>query len=189
MNGRHNCSLNRVTTTTTKTPPSLSSAATHRTETTDLELHFPTQFRVDERALAQVYLGRLPADRRQDVLDELQGRLGDGANGGPPIRNPIGYLVGLCNAADTDTFQLTSFGLQARLARERTAEREKAESAKDNHHRRELSTHPVPKGPLVDKLLAIRQQVQDRRHGATPATPTGLESMRWTQPRSLRAVS
>jgi hypothetical protein len=170
--------FNKTTTTKTKTPRSLNSAAIHRTDATDLELHFPTQLRVDERALARVYLGRIPTDRRQDVLDELQGRLGDGATGGPPIRNPIGYLVGLCNAADTDTFQLTSFGLQVRLARERTAERAQAEAAKDTHHRRELSAHPVPKGPLVDKLLAIRQQVQDHRHGATPATPTGLESMR-----------
>jgi hypothetical protein len=167
--------FNKTTTTTTKTPHSLNSAATHLTEASDLELHFPTQFRVDERALAQLYLDRLPTDRRQDVLDELQGRLGDSANGGPPIRNPIGYLVGLCNAADTDSFQLTSFGLQVRLARERTAERAQAEAAKDTHHRRNLSAHSPPKGPLVDKLLAIRQQAQNRRHSATSATPSGSE--------------
>ena len=61
-------------------------------------LHFPPQLSASERVLAMAYLEQIPYSERQQVLDELQGRIQQAAKTDKPIRNPVGYLVQLCHA-------------------------------------------------------------------------------------------
>jgi hypothetical protein len=165
------CSSSYIKTTTTTTTPAVNSAAAHPRELTGEEFHFPPQLSADEVVLAKRYLGRLSAGLRQDVLDEWQGRLGNAERSGQPIHNPIGYLAQLCNAVKTGAFQLTSLGLQVRRAREQTAARQRAEAHSEQRHLQALLATPPPAGPLIDRILAIRQQAHRRRGEGQSSEP------------------
>ena len=75
-----------------------------------------------ERDLAGIYLAPIPSERRQDLLDELSGRMRQGRGRGHPIDNPIGYLARLCQSAQAGTFQITSAAIRVRERRAREAE-------------------------------------------------------------------
>jgi len=151
------------TTTTTTTTPSVNPPAAHKPAPAWAEIHFPPQLSPNEIILAKTYLGRLPWGQRQDILDELQGRLGSAGHSGQPIRNPIGYLAQLCNAVRTEAFQLTSAGLHARQAREHAAQLANAEAKEERRYRQELLAEPPLASPLVNRIMAIRQQAQVRQ--------------------------
>ncbi len=114
------CSSLQETTTTTETGHKGEDGA--RSVETDESiglLVLPEALRPDERLLARLYLKNAPASLRQDILDELAGRLRTAKTKGEPIGNPIGYLAQLCKAAAEGRFVLTSLGLQAQQARRR----------------------------------------------------------------------
>lgn len=66
-----------------------------------------------------ICLGDTPESARQDILDELAGRMTASRRRGAPIDNPLGYLSGLCRAARKEEFALTSPGLRVQEQREK----------------------------------------------------------------------
>lgn len=135
-------------------------------------LHFPTQLSPDEIILARMHLQGIPNAHRQDVLDELQGRLHNTQAGGEPIRNPIGYLAQLCHAVRADTFQFTSLGLKVREARMRRANLTQEMARREEAFTKEIQLSP-PSGPLAQRVERIRQgrKRDDASQGVHRAPP------------------
>lgn len=73
-------------------------------------LVFPEALRPNERLLIDLYLVKVASELRQPVLDEFAGRLRASKAKGTPITNPLGYLISLCNRANTGGFNITSAG-------------------------------------------------------------------------------
>ena len=111
------CSSSDQDLTTTTTAGGPQAEVAHATE----GLIFP-QLSTAEQALAGIYLAPVPSERRQDLLDELSGRMQQGRSSARPIDNPIGYLARLCQSAEAGTFQITSAALRVRERRAREAE-------------------------------------------------------------------
>lgn len=141
------CLSNIKTTTTTTTETGGNTSA--RTRTGSKTAVFPASLNPSERILAQRILGPVPLEQRQDLLDELAGRIRAGKHGNP-IRNPVGYLSKLCEVALQNQTFLTSAGLNIRTERER-AKRQEAAPAQVVHDL------PPPSGKLVDRLNEIRK--------------------------------
>lgn len=114
------CYINK-TTTTTPTTGSDENQPVDATVDSTRSLIFPDNLKPDERLLARMYVKNAPEALRQDVLDELAGRLRTARKKGEPIGNPIGYLTQLCKAAAGGAFKLTSLGLQVQQARKQEA--------------------------------------------------------------------
>ena len=114
------CYLNETTTTTSNTKSSEQESSETPADSTR-SLILPDALKPDERLLARMYVKNAPAALRQDVLDELAGRLRATKSKGEPIGNPVGYLAQLCKAASAGTFKLTSLGLQVQQARKHEA--------------------------------------------------------------------
>ncbi|MDZ7840838.1 MAG: STY4528 family pathogenicity island replication protein [Gammaproteobacteria bacterium] len=114
------CSLNKTTTTTTTPGAASEKRESNETAAEDptTALIFPDNLNADEHGLARMYLRHAPGPLRQDILDEFAGRLRSADKQGAPIRNPVGYLARLCQAAAGETFKLTSLGLEVQEARE-----------------------------------------------------------------------
>lgn len=114
------CYINK-TTTTKPTTDSDENQPDNATVDSTRSLIFPDNLKPDERLLARMYVKNAPEPLRQDVLDELAGRLRTARKKGEPIANPIGYLTQLCKAAAGGAFKLTSLGLQVQQARKQEA--------------------------------------------------------------------
>jgi hypothetical protein len=116
------CSSLKETTTTTPTADKGEDAArTGERDEATRSLLIPEALRGNEEALARLYVKHAPVSVRQDILDELAGRLRAAKTKGQPIANPIGYLAQLCKAAAAGRFVLTSLGLQVQQARTQEA--------------------------------------------------------------------
>lgn len=118
--------LNKKTTTT--------SAAEEDQKAPDpsstLALVFPEALSANERQLAPMYLKGLGTELQQALLDELGAKLRQQAKTAHPVRNPIGLLAWMCQAARAGQPPLTSAHLQYRAIRERArrvAEHDEAE--------------------------------------------------------------
>jgi hypothetical protein len=81
----------------------------------------------NERVLADRYLERLPADRRQQVLDELEGRIRAEKKGAAPVISEVQFLAHLCRCVEKGTFQ---FVLGLKVQEERDQRRREAEQRK-----------------------------------------------------------
>lgn len=114
------CYLNETTTTTSNAANGEHEAGEAPADSTRA-LILPDALKPDERLLARMYVKHAPAALRQDVLDELAGRLRASKSKGEPIGNPVGYLAQLCKAANAGTFKLTSLGLQVQQVRKHDA--------------------------------------------------------------------
>ena len=126
---------------------------------TDSELEWPTQINRDERLLAISAFTSADLDARQsqELLDELQGRL----SGGQSIRNPVGWLISMSKRINEGTFNVTSFALQARRARESRA----AMEARVEHSKRSAPPAPsqaVSNNKLTPKIEAMRRKAKLR---------------------------
>ncbi len=141
--------------TTTTTNGAFANSSTDPDTATESGLHFPPQLRSDEIALARKHLANAPDASHQDLLDELQGRL---SSAGEPIRNPIGYLARLCNAAQHGEFQVTSLGLQIREARKRTEALARSEAQQQAIVARQARSGASPRHPLAERIEQIRAQ-------------------------------
>lgn len=108
---------NKTTTTTTEEMDTTRAHAGEGTFTSPLVL--PSSFTANEQRVAMICLGDTPESMRQDILDELAGRMTAAKRRGIPIDNPLGYLSGLCRAARKGEFSLTSTGLRIQEQRER----------------------------------------------------------------------
>lgn len=117
----------KTTTTTTENPDNTDARA--REENAQISLAFPSSLSQNEQRLARMCLRSAPEAMRQDILDELAGRLLAARRKGEHIDNPIGYLTRLCKAAHEGTFTLTSLGLKAREHRHQEAHLQRLDDA------------------------------------------------------------
>lgn len=85
-------------------------------------LIYPKRLSENQRALADRYLNTVPADERQSILDELEGRLRSEQKGMSPVYDEMRFLHFLCRAANKGEF-VPNLGIKVRDER---IEREKA---------------------------------------------------------------
>ena len=109
--------INKTTTTETTNEMKISIS-------TDENLHliYPKRLSENQRELADRYLNTVPADERQSVLDELEGRLRSEQKGMSPVYDEMRFLHYLCRAVKKGDFVL-NLGIKVRDER---IEREKA---------------------------------------------------------------
>jgi hypothetical protein len=119
----------------------------------------------NERALADRYLGRLPEDRRQQVLDELEGRIRAEKKGAAPVISEVQFLIHLCRCVEKGTFQFV-LGLKVqeeRDQRRREAEqREQEQLAQAEARRRRGADRDGTENPLTEMKRRLGM------HGAPP---------------------
>jgi len=106
------------TTTTKKTDEKNCSIGTDR----KLPLIYPKRLSENQLALADRYLNTVPADKRQSILDELEGRLRSEQKGMKPVYDEMRFLHYLCRAVKKGGF-VPNLGIKVRDER---IEREKA---------------------------------------------------------------
>ena len=171
------CIYIKTTTTKQETEKNLNTVA--RENSSD-ELCFPEQLQAHDIALARMHLAIVPEEQRQDVLDELQGRLRNANGSSEPIRNPIGYLAQLCNAARNGAFLLTSFGTQVRESRKQAAAVAHLAEEREEDCRRDAQSIPDPTDPLVRRIEQIRerqrQKLADAGEGVQGALPAAASA-------------
>jgi len=85
-------------------------------------LIYPKRLSDNQRELADRYLNTVPADERQSILDELEGRLRSEQKGMSPVYDEMRFLHFLCRAANKGEF-VPNLGIKVRDER---IEREKA---------------------------------------------------------------
>ena len=85
-------------------------------------LIYPKRLSENQRALADRYLNTVPADERQSILDELEGRLRSEQKGMSPVYDEMRFLHYLCRAVKKGGF-VPNLGIKVRDER---IEREKA---------------------------------------------------------------
>ncbi len=83
-------------------------------------LVYPARLDANRRAIVARYLMTIPADQRQSVLDELEGRIQAEKQGAKPVYDEVRYLHQLCREANRRGFQL-NLGLKVQSERERNA--------------------------------------------------------------------
>lgn len=143
LNTANTCSSSCINTTTTNT------------DEANVEhgkvLVFPEELRPNERLLIDMYLVKVPPGLRQPVLDEFAGRLRASKAKGTPITNPLGYLISLCNRANTGGFNITSAGTRIGDER-RTNERTRSAVAEPINQNPQAT--PQRPGEHLDQLRA-----------------------------------
>jgi len=88
------------TTTTTNTPSNFDIAGE-----SGQPLVYPARLSANQRDIAARYLGKLPADQRQPILDELEGRFQAEGKGMKPVYDAISFLHALCKRVRKGDFQ------------------------------------------------------------------------------------
>ena len=66
---------------------------------------YPKRLSDNQRTIAMRYLGQLPPDQRQPVLDELEGRFQAEGKGMKPVYDAISFLHALCKRIRNGDFQ------------------------------------------------------------------------------------
>ena len=102
-------------------------------------LIYPRRLIADQRELAAGYLERVPAEQRQSVLDELEGRIRAEKHGAKPVYDELRYLHHLCTQVKAGGFHpnlgLKVQGERARRAQEGETRRQTARTREENRHR------------------------------------------------------
>jgi hypothetical protein len=102
-------------------------------------LIYPRRLVADQRELAAGYLERVPAEQRQSVLDELEGRIRAEKHGAKPVYDELRYLHHLCTQVKAGGFHpnlaLKVQGERARRAQEGEKRRQTARTREEDHHR------------------------------------------------------
>jgi len=111
----------REKTTTTEIPDSVTLTTNERGE----PLTYPSRFSANQCDLAGRQLAGVPAELRQRILDETEGRIRAERRGMPAVYDDLRFLASLCRAALKGEFQANlAFGVEAeREARARERER------------------------------------------------------------------
>lgn len=145
------------TTTTTPTPTDSKDSAR---EAVSLEsLIVPPRLKDNQRALAARYLGTIPVEHRQPVLDELAGRFLAEQHGAKPVYDELRYLHHLCAQVNRGGF-VPNLGLKVQAERDRRrheAERLREEAAERERERKERAERPPGENPIAEirKLLGM----------------------------------
>jgi hypothetical protein len=143
--------------TTTTTPTDSKDAAR---EAVSLEaLIVPPRLKDNQRALAARYLGTIPAEHRQPVLDELAGRFLAEQHGAKPIYDELRYLHHLCVQVNRGGF-VPNLGLKVQAERDgrrHEAERLREEAAECERERKERAERPPGENPIAEirKMLGM----------------------------------
>ena len=143
-------------TTTTTSTDSKDSAR----EAVSLEsLIVPPRLKDNQRALAARYLGTIPVEHRQPVLDELAGRFQAEQHGAKPVYDELRYLHHLCVQVNRGGF-VPNLGLKVQAERDRRrheAERLREEAAERERERKERAERPPGENPIAEirKLLGM----------------------------------
>ena len=117
-------------------------------------LHFPQRLSANHEAIALMYLEHLPADRRQPVLDELEGRLRAERHGAPAVYDPLRFLKKLCDAVTSGAF-VENLGVAVRAEREHARRSEARLRTLDAVVPVELPP-PDPNSALVQRVQRLR---------------------------------
>lgn len=129
-------------------------------ETVSLEsLIVPPRLKDNQRALAARYLGTIPVEHRQPVLDELAGRFLAEQHGAKPVYDELRYLHHLCVQVNRGGF-VPNLGLKVQAERDRRrheAERLREEAAERERERKERAERPSGENPIAEirKLLGM----------------------------------
>jgi len=112
--------IREKTTTTTEIPDSVTLTTNERGE----PLTYPNRFSANQCDLAGRHLAAVPAELRQRILDETEGRIRAERRGMPVVYDDLRFLASLCRAALKGEFQANlAFGVEAeREARARERE-------------------------------------------------------------------
>lgn len=143
--------------TTTTTPTDSKDSAR---EAVSLEsLIVPPRLKDNQRALAARYLGTIPVEHRQPVLDELAGRFLAEQHGAKPVYDELRYLHHLCAQVNRGGF-VPNLGLKVQAERDRRrheAERLREEAAERERERKERAERPPGENPIAEirKLLGM----------------------------------
>jgi hypothetical protein len=143
--------------TTTTTPTDSKDSAR---EAVSLEsLIVPPRLKDNQRALAARYLGTIPVEHRQPVLDELAGRFLAEQHGAKPVYDELRYLHHLCVQVNRGGF-VPNLGLKVQAERDRRrheAERLREEAAERERERKERAERPPGENPIAEirKLLGM----------------------------------
>lgn len=143
--------------TTTTTPTDSKDSAR---EAVPLEsLIVPPRLKDNQRALAARYLGTIPVEHRQPVLDELAGRFLAEQHGAKPVYDELRYLHHLCAQVNRGGF-VPNLGLKVQAERDRRrheAERLREEAAERERERKERAERPPGENPIAEirKLLGM----------------------------------
>ncbi len=143
--------------TTTTTPTDSKDSAR---EAVPLEsLIVPPRLKDNQRALAARYLGTIPVEHRQPVLDELAGRFLAEQHGAKPVYDELRYLHHLCGQVNRGGF-VPNLGLKVQAERDRRrreAERLREEAAERERERKERAERPPGENPIAEirKLLGM----------------------------------
>lgn len=119
----------------------------------------PPRLKDNQRALAARYLGTIPVEHRQPVLDELAGRFLAEQHGAKPVYDELRYLHHLCVQVNRGGF-VPNLGLKVQAERDRRrheAERLREEAAECERERKERAERPPAENPIAEirKLLGM----------------------------------
>ena len=137
---------------------SIQTSSCFREETTTLE--WPRELTGEQRAAAQEHLDTLPSTQRQDVLDELAGRMSIARQANRPIANPARYLASLCDATRAGKFVLEA-GKGIRDQRRRRHEQGRHTPAEPP----QATPEQLAANPLVRRLERIRDKQPKEANG------------------------
>jgi hypothetical protein len=158
-NSKTVCSSSYINTTTTEN----TGRSTQKSKTVPKEpaLCYPSRLSENERALAERYLARLPENRRQQVLDELEGRIRAERKGADPVISEVQYLAHLCRCVENGTFQF-ALGLKVQDERDQrrreAQQRQRDQLAQAEARKRRASSREGQANPLaeVKRRLGLR---------------------------------
>ncbi len=153
------CSSSYIKTTTT-------TKATQKSNTVEIDgpLIYPNRLTANQRELAARYLARVPAEQRQPVLDELEGRLRAEQQGAKPVYDELRYLHHLCARVTAGGFQ-PNLSLKVQAERERrtqAADKRKQDAQRQDEQRRQRTDRTrdaATESPLANarKVLGMPQ--------------------------------
>ena len=127
-------------------------------------LVYPRRLSEKQREVADHHLSRVPVEKRQNLLDEMEGRIRAEKLGMPPLYDDLSFLNTLCKALKNGTFKF-NLGIKVEESRQvkKRAELEKlvditdqSDSEKLKELRREIV---AGRGPLADirKILGMHK--------------------------------
>ncbi len=145
----------------TTTTPTYEQSSTERDASE--ELLFPERLSANHRALALIYVGQLPVEHRQAVLDELEGRLRAERRGAPAVYDPLRFLKKLCDTVASGEF-VENLGVAVRAERDRARESEARIRRMTEAAVAEIPP-PDPNNPLVKRVMRMRASRAARKQG------------------------
>ena len=143
---------------TTTTTPTDSKNSAHAAVSLE-SLIVPPRLKDNQRALAARYLGTIPVEHRQPVLDELAGRFLAEQHGAKPVYDALRYLHHLCVQVNRGGF-VPNLCLKVQAERDRRrqeAERLREEAVARERERKERLERPPGENPIAEirKMLGM----------------------------------